>query len=456
MGQSNKAGHPTAMKRKALGGLGMLALLGLSACGAGREPVLTGTRIDPRAGSVLGAQTSDAVQENRSVKIAMGREVARSAWTMTGSGRLHDAGHNAFTSGTPALLWTSSIGEGKSRKARLTVDPVAANGLVVAMDSQARLTAVSGETGATAWSVDLTPAGEKPGKVFGGTLAIAGQTLFATTGYGDLVALDLASGAEQWRQRLDAVGAAGLTIHDGLAYVVAGNGRVWAVNTADGRVKWQLTGPESVTSRAGATSPAVGNKFAVLPFASGDLYGVFRRGGVRYWSASLAGQRKGVVYANVSDITSDPVIKGGTFYVGNQSGRYAAFAMETGERLWTADEGAYSPATIVGGSVFIVTDRNELVRLSARSGERIWGTQLPYFTTDKARKRKTVFAHYGPVAAGGKLWVASDDAVLRGFDPVSGALVTSVALPKGASSDPIVVGGVMYIVLEDGSLAALR
>lgn len=432
-----------------------MAMLTLTACGAGREEILQGTRLDPRDGSVLSSGTAQ-VTENRSVKIALGNQVTRNAWTSTGAGRLHASGHNAFTSGKPSLLWTAKIGQGKTRKARLTVDPVAQGGMIYAMDSAAQVTAVSASTGAPVWSVDLTPAGEKSGKVFGGTLAISGETLYATTGYGDLVALDLKTGGQRWRQRLDAVGDAGLSVYDGLAYVVAGDGQVWAVQTSDGRVKWQLSGPESVTSRVGAASPAVGDKFAVLPFASGDIYGVFRQGGLRYWSASLAGQRKGVVYANVSDITSDPVIVGNTFYVGNQAGRYAAFSMETGERLWTADEGAYSVASVVGGSVFIVTDRNELVRLSASTGDRIWGVQLPYFTTDKVRKRKTVFTHFGPVAAGGKMWVASDDGMLRGFDPVSGALVTKVELPKGASSDPIVVNGTMYLLLEDGSLAALR
>ena len=443
IGRSGKAGLFTAM-------------LALTACGAGREEILQGPRVDLRDGSPLAAATATETPQNRAESISLGQQVSRDSWTMTGAGRTHASGHNAFTSGAPSLVWTADIGKGKTRKTRLTVDPVAAQGLVVAMDAEARLTAVSASSGATAWSVDLTPAGEKPGKVFGGALAISGSVLYATTGYGDLVALDLKTGGEIWRQRLDSVGAAGLSVYDGLAYVVAGNGRAWAVDTSNGRVKWQISGPESITSRVGATSPAVSDKFAILPFASGDLYGVFRKGGVRYWTSSLAGQRKGVVYANVSDITSDPVVIGGKFYVGNQAGRYAAFNLETGTRIWTADEGAYSPASIVGGSVFIVTDRNELVRLSASSGERIWGVQLPYFTTEKERKRKTVFAHYGPVAAGGKLWVASDDGMLRGFDPVSGALAASVALPEGAASDPIVVGGVMYLLLENGSLAALR
>lgn len=444
IGQAKKAGFFAAM-------------LGLTACGAGREVILQGERLDPRAGSVLGeAVAAETVTQNSAAPISLGQQISRAAWVTTGAGRLHASGHNAFTSGTPSVAWASAIGQGNTRKLRLTVDPVAAGGRVIAMDAEARLTAVSASSGATLWSVDLTPPGEKPGKASGGSLAISGETVYATIGYGDLVAVDMATGGVRWRQSLDAVGAAGVAVHDGLVYVTAGDGQAWAVNAANGRVKWTLAGPQSMTSRVGAASPVVTDRLVVFPFASGDLYGAFREGGLRLWSATLAGKRRGVVYANVSDITSDPVVVGSTLYVGNQSGRYAAFDVDTGNRLWTANEGAYSPASVVGGSVFIVTDRNELVRLSASSGKRIWGVQLPYFTTDKVRQRKTVFAHYGPVAAGGRLWVASDDGHLRGFDPRSGALVSTVALPAGAASDPIVVGGVMYVLLTDGRLAALH
>ncbi|SDW05891.1 Outer membrane protein assembly factor BamB, contains PQQ-like beta-propeller repeat [Celeribacter indicus] len=441
MGQAGKAGLFAAM-------------LALTACGAAREEILPGQRLDPRAGTILGS--GEAPRADRAAQISLGAPVSRADWPMVGAGRLHASGHNAFTTGAPALAWTASVGKGNTRKLRLTVDPVAAGGRVFAMDAESRLVALSASGGGTLWSVDLTPPGERRGKAFGGTLAVAGPTLYATTGYGELIALDVATGGIRWRQDLEAVGAAGISVHDGMVYVTAGDGQAWALDAGTGRVRWTLAGPESVTRRVGAASPVVTDQLVVFPFASGDLYASFRKGGMRYWTASIAGQRPGVVYANVSDITSDPVVVGERLYVGNQAGRYAAFDLGTGERIWTADEGAYSPASVVGGSVFIVTDRNELVRLSAATGERIWGAQLPYFTTDKPRKRKTVFAHYGPVAAGGRIWVASDDGTLRGFDPATGALSASVALPEGAASDPIVVGGVMYVLLENGSLAALR
>ena len=49
-----------------------------------------------------------------------------------------------------------------------------------------------------------------------------------------------------------------------------------------------------------------------------------RKGGVRLWGSAVSGRRQGRAYANVSDITADPVIAGDVIYTGNQSGRAVA------------------------------------------------------------------------------------------------------------------------------------
>jgi outer membrane protein assembly factor BamB len=438
-----------------LGKTGVLLLtlgtLGLTACSQRDDTILLGERLDLREGLAA----SD-VKTNVSAPISLGAAVSRSSWTHTGATASHNAAHNAFTSGTPIVAWSQKVGEGNSRKFRIISAPVAANGLVVSFDAHSTVTAISSSSQAVAWTRNLTPSTEKSEEASGGSLAISGNTLLASTGFGEVIALDLATGAERWRQDIDAAGASGITVRDGLAYVMGGDAQLWAISVANGRVDWKISGFDTTASRVGAAAPAVNDRLAVLPFASGDIYGVFRKGGTQLWNASLAGQRAGVVYANVTDITSDPVIVGNTVYVGNQSGRFGAFDMETGTRKWTANEGAYSIASVVGGSAFFLTDRNELVRLNANSGERIWGAQLGFFTEEKERKHKEVYAHFGPVAAGGKLWVASSDGLLRGFTPEAGVLTTQVSLPAPAASDPIVVDGVMYVLLDDGTLAALK
>jgi outer membrane protein assembly factor BamB len=60
------------------------------------------------------------------------------------------------------------------------------------------------------------------------------------------------------------------------------------------------------------------------------------------------------------------------------------------------------------------------------------------------------------VLAGGRLIVLSDDEIIRSFDPASGALIYSEPLPSGAARNPVVAGGVLYVVTENGQLHAFR
>ncbi len=198
------------------------------------------------------------------------------------------------------------------------------------------------------------------------------------------------------------------------------------------------------------------DRLALFPLNSGEIVATLRDGGTTLWTAPVAGRRLGRAYGWIEDITGDPVGLGDTIYAGSPAGRTVALDAATGRPRWTAPEGAMSPPWVTGGSVFIVTDQNELVRLDAATGARIWGTQLPDYTREKASRRKAAYAHYGPVLAGGRLVVASDDGLIRSFDPTSGALVGTTPLPGGATSNPVVAGRTLYLVSQMGRLLAYR
>ena len=195
----------------------------------------------------------------------------------------------------------------------------------------------------------------------------------------------------------------------------------------------------------------------LFPTPAGELIAARRDTGMIEWRTAIAGTRQGAAYAAVKDITGDPVIADGRVFVGNQSGRVMALALDTGERLWTADEAAYGPVWPASGSVFLMSDRNRLLRLDAATGTRVWARALPLHTTTRERAREQIVAHYGPLLAGGRLVVASGDGVLRSFDPVDGAPLARQELAGGgAASGPIVAGRTLYVVTRDGTLRAFR
>lgn len=424
----------------------LLALVALSACGE-KDIILPGTREPIRA---------EAEQVNRAVPIILSAPQANASWTH----RNGDADHN---SSQPALgaaltqIFAVDIGEGDSKGARITADPIVANGIVYTLDARSHVTATT-TGGAPVWSADVTPPTDTRSDASGGGLAFGSGRLFVSTGYGTLAALDPATGGVIWVQELDAPGTSAPTVLGDLAYVVSRDSRAWAIDVTNGRIRYQLSGIPSTTSFAGGAGPAVTDDLAVFPFSSGEVMAVFPQGGIQRWSSVISGDRPGQAVGDLSDIGGDPVIDGDRVYVGNFSGVTVALDAASGERIWTAGEGAAGPVWPAGNSVFMVNDLNELVRLDSETGEPIWRVALPDFvkTGSFLRKGRTVYAHFGPIMAGNRLVVASSDGQLRSFDPTFGDLVGRVALPGGAASSPAIANGVLYVVNKNGQLLAFR
>jgi outer membrane protein assembly factor BamB len=426
-----------------------LALLAALAACAEPEVILPGERID-----VVSGQPVEAVQERREVPFRAPPARANADWTHRAGTPAHDLVNPALGSVT-TQLWSVPIGQGDTRRHRLTAQPVVSGGRIFTLDSQARVSAVS-TSGALLWSVDASPARDRPDEASGGGLAAAEGRLFVTLGFGELVALDPATGGVIWRQRVGSVTTGAPTVSGGRVFVSGRDGVGWAVDAATGRILWSVRSTPDRLGVLGGSAPAVSGDTVVFPFISGEIIAVEAQSGTARWTAYLLGERPGTSYARVTDITGDPVIIGGQVFVGNHSGETAAIELGTGQTVWTAPKGALGPVTVAGGSVFLVSDQNDLVRLDASNGALVWSVPLPFFVDQRPRRREAIFAHYGPILAGGRLIVASSDGVLRVFDPANGALVGSLPLPAGAAAEPLVAGGTLYVLASDGTLNAFR
>lgn len=432
--------------------LGMVATSLLAGC-AQKEAVLTGKRESLRS-LVEGSSQAAASSDLGSAPIKLPAAVANTSWThRIGTPKYRTA--NLQLGLAPKLIWSADIGAGDSRKNRITADPVAAEGRIFTLDAEARITATSTQ-GVTLWQVDLTPLRDNSDEGSGGGLAYGDGIVYVSSGFGLLSAFDPATGTKIWEQKLGSTGSGAPTVYGDLIYIVSGDDTAWALDAKSGRIRWQLSNTEDVANVLGGAAPAVNDKFVIFPYGDGALHGAFRKGGLRLWSSFVSGARRFDTISTITDITGDPVIVGDNVYVGSHSGRLVSLDINTGKRNWTADEGALSPVWPVAGALFVLTDRNELVRLNAKDGSRVWGVDLPNFVKFKQRKANEVFAHYGPILAGGQLVVASNDGLLRFFDPVNGDLTRTVAVPGGATTAPIVVNGTLYVVGTKGQLHAFR
>lgn len=433
---------------------GLIALGALAAC-AKREPILPGVREEIRedAGEEFGIVTN-AQRTNQALPIRLAPVTANANWVQRSGSPMTRVAHPAL-SAAPQRIWSASIGSGDGRKARITADPVVAGGRVFTLDSAATVAATS-TGGQVLWTQNLVPPNDSGNDASGGGLAFGDGKLFVTSGFGMISALDPATGRVIWEQKLRGTGSGSPTVYDGLVYLVSADDEAWALDTDNGRIKWQLSAAPDANNILGGPAPAVSEKYAVFAFGAGELQGAFRKGGLRLWDAQVAGRRSGLSQSLVADVTGDPLIIGDRVYVGTHSGRLVALKLGNGERIWTATEGPLSPVWPAGDALFLISDRNELIRLNAEDGTRVWSQKLPFFVKEKPRKKARIYAHYGPVLAGGQLVVASSDGNLRFYDPVSGALRRTIEIPGGATSNPVVAGRTLYVVSTNGQLHAFR
>ena len=410
------------MKAKTAIFAGLLAALTVG-CGE-RDVILTGERSEIREGM------APFVNQVAPVNDAVPR--VNAAWSQRNGGPDHKIAHPALAANLTQVL-AVNIGEGDSRRARITAEPVVAGGVIYTLDARARVTATA-TSGAPVWAVDVTPGRDRATDASGGGVSVAGGRVFVTTGFGELTALDAATGRALWTQDLDAPGTSAPTILGDLVYVVARNSTAWALDVNTGRTEWQISGTPSVANFGGGAGVAVNDDIALFPFSSGE--------------------RSGQAATVVSDISADPVISGDRAYVGNFGGQLAALDLAKGERIWTAREGAMGPVWPAGNAVFLVNDLNQLVRLNAATGAPVWRVDLPQ--TEQSNRKRAKAANYGPILAGGRLIVASSLGNLLHYDPTSGALIATTPIAGGAATNPVVAGGTLYVISKEGQLLAFR
>lgn len=436
-------------RRNYIAAAASLLALTLSGCGYfDDEERLPGERIPVRA-----TPEDEVISPELAAEIgALTPATANSDWPQVNGAPTHAPGHLAAPASL-SVAWRADIGGGGEQ---LTATPVVAEGRVYTLDDKSTVSAFSTGGGALSWRVDLTPENEGSDDGFGGGLAYEKGLLFVTTGFGDVVALNASTGTEIWRQRMTAPVRAAPSVQNGIVIAISRDNTAFGFSADDGSVRWRVQGAglRSAGNYGGASAAISPGGVAIVPFASGELVAVRATSGQRLWTDVASGSRRGLASSVISDISADPVILGVAVIAGNMSGQLIATDGRNGGRGWTREFGAMGPVWADGQTIWLVTDRAELKRLSGLQGSTMWTTALPRYEDEE--DREDVITYGGPVLAGGRLLVTSSDGELLSFDPVTGEQLSSVEISGLSGIAPVVAGGVVYVITLSGDLVALR
>jgi outer membrane protein assembly factor BamB len=444
------------------------ALSLVSGCGLlkGRDKPTTPT-IGQRI-SVLTAETSVEVDPALAdVAITLPPATVNPAWAQPGGNPAKSMGHVALGSAL-GQAWSVDAGVGSSPRARLAAAPVVANGRVYVMDTTATLRAFDTASGAKVWEARVgDPQDLRGGKsfwtgewtgnagiLFGGGVSFDNGRLYATNGLGDAAAFDAATGTQIWRVRPGGPLRGAPTIANDNVYVVSQDNQLFALNPADGSLRWTGIGTLELAGVFGAATPAAAQGTVVAGFSSGELTAYRYENGRTLWQDALARTSISTSVGSLSDIDAEPVIDQGRVYAIGQGGRMVALELATGQRIWEINAAGIATPWVAGEWIFVVTDQAQLFAIARATGKVRWMTQLPRYTN--AEKKSGPISWRGPVLAGNRLVLASSEGHLTNVSPFDGSIQSTVETKKSISLPPVVADNTLYILSDDGRLTAWR
>jgi outer membrane protein assembly factor BamB len=356
-------------------------------------------------------------------------------------------------SDSPQELWQVSSPVGARDSARRPLSPpVVAGGRVFVLDAVLNVRAYDADTGAELWAVGTAAEGEHDG--FGGGLAADGERVFMAGGHGQVLALEASTGRLFWRTQVSGPVRGAPNLDRGQLHIVTADNRLIALRADDGAQIWDLPGGSAGAGFLGGASPASNGEAVVAALTTGEILAVRAANGREVWRNSLGSLRRFDFGAKLSDIVGSPVLSDNVLYAASAAGRMAAFSMRTGNQIWEQRLGSVHSPWVAGDWVYAVSTEAELVALDRRRGFVRWVAPLPRYEDPEDQEGKYLYA--GPVMADGRLIIVRSDGEVMVHAVEDGAPLAQWDSGGETILPPIVAGGTLFLLADNGTLTAYR
>jgi len=430
----------------------LFVLFLLPACSSsdGKKLKISGERI-----SVLDNQHgSYTVPTESDVSIDLQEPAENPNWQQSGGATTHDIGHSVLNQ-NPKEVWSTDIGSGASGSYKLLSQPVIAEDKIFAMDSKGVVTAYRLSDGKELWERETEPK-DADNSAIGGGISYDKSVIYASTGFGEVLALEAKSGKVIWRRSLKSPLRSAPTISDNRLFVISIDNETFALDAKTSLILWQHRGISESSTLMGSSSPAVDGDTVVVAYSSGELFGIRAQNGRVVWDEVLAMPRNIGALPAIADIKALPVIHDNRVYAISHGGRMVSLQERRGDLVWDLDIGGINTPVISGNVAYIVSLDSELIAIDIENGQIIWKEVLQSLEDMSDKSSKPVM-WFGPVLANNKLWLTNSMGSLISYDAITGKedykkeeFESSFSLP------PIIAKQILYVLSDDGDIIAFK
>ena len=236
-------------------------------------------------------------------------------------------------------------------------------------------------------------------------------------------------------------------VYGGVAYLVNKYGNVYAVRLEDKKILWtRIVRKRLHGAPIDVTGPAYYGGHVFVAEIGGALIALNSKTGKVDWKRDLN-----------AHLESSPLIVGKTLYIGTDSNQVLALDTADGHKIWEYKGHAAIKASpsFHQGLIYVGNYQSGMLALSAKTGKVVWRTN-----TSKQEPFSKGGFYSSPAIAFGHVYAARDDGVVFAFDRKSGKIAWSFPTGGAVYGSPAVAKvpgtpATVYIGSENGRLFAL-
>ena len=300
----------------------------------------------------------------------------------------------------PRVLWQASVGKAGGYRFFPAVD----GDKVVAAAVDGTVTLWEADSGKQVARIDA-------GAKLASGVGFADSRIVVVTAKGDVLAYDNA-GKQLWKTPLAGEVLAPPSLGGGAVVLRTADGRVFALNAADGKRRWLYQRASPVLTLRSDAGVITTRTEVVGGYPGGKLIALDLQDGKLTWEVTLAQPRGATELERISDVGGVPLIDGGRICAAAYQGKIACFEISSSNLIWSRE---ISSAHSIAGDrrYFYATDVDGMVlALDRNSGANIW-------KQDKLARRKLT----APAVVDGNVVVGDVEGFLHFISPEDGSMI---------------------------------
>jgi outer membrane protein assembly factor BamB len=333
-------------------------------------------------------------------------------------------------------LWSTGVGNGQG-DGFYRLRPVINGETIYAASADGEVIAVNRSSGKTLWEVELDSA-------LSGGVGVYGDGLLLGSSEGLVLKLDANSGARVWATPLRGEILSAPQSNGQVVVAQTYDGKLQGLDFSTGDLLWTYDSNVPVLTIRGTSTPIVDNDTVYAGFANGRVLALDMQTGGVLWEVRVAISQGRSEIERIVDVDGTMELAAGILYAASYQGSVVAIDVKSGRKVWQQKASSFSGVSQGFGNVY-VADEDGTLTAYFRNGQGVRWTQPTLAYRELSR----------PTSVGSYVAVADLEGYLHVLSQVDGEFVGRVKVDgDGVRADILTDGNVLYVFGNSGDLVA--